>query len=145
MGLGDDVLFWAPGIPVFVDSRLESYPPAFLQEVMAAQSDDAGLDRLIERYGVQWVFGAHARPVQRGRLLHLLGAGWQPVYVDSGHVVLVRPSPAPETAEYLRAHAIDLRRAQPGDVVSAPEAIRTEQEKDFAAFIGALGPEARAP
>src|SRR5262245_12599195 len=81
MGLGDDVLFWAPGIPVFVDSRLESYPPEFLREVMAATTDDAGLARLIERYGVQWVFGAHARPVQRARVLHLIGAGWQPVYV----------------------------------------------------------------
>ena len=39
MGLGDDVIFWVPGIPVFVDSRLESYPPDFLRAVMAAQSE----------------------------------------------------------------------------------------------------------
>jgi hypothetical protein len=145
MGLGDDVLFWAPGIPVFVDSRLESYPPEFLQEVMAAQADDAGLARLIDRYDVAWVFAAHSRTAQRARVIHLLRAGWQPVYVDSGHIVLVRPSSSPETADYLRAHAIDLRRAQPGDVVSAPDAIRSEQQKDFAAFMSALGPETRAP
>ena len=58
MGLGDDVLFWAPGIPVFVDSRLESYPPEFLQAVIASQTDDAKLDALIERWQVDWVFGA---------------------------------------------------------------------------------------
>ena len=46
MGLGDDVLFWVPGIPVFVDSRLESYPPEFLAAVLAAQSNDAALAKL---------------------------------------------------------------------------------------------------
>jgi len=137
MGLGDDVLFWAPGIPVFVDSRLESYPPEFLQAVIASQTDDAKLDALIERWQVDWVFGAHARPTQRDRVLHLLRAGWQPVYVDSGHLILVRPSPATEA--YRRAHAIDLRRARPGDLVAAPAAIRTEQETNFAALMTALG------
>jgi hypothetical protein len=139
MGLGDNVIFWVPGIPVFVDSRLESYPPEFLQAVMAAQTSDAELARLIARHDPQWVFAGHARPAQRARILFLLREGWQPVYVDSGHVVLVRPSPA--TEKYLRAHRIDLRQAQPLDVVAGPAAIRKEQQDDFAAFIAALGPE----
>jgi hypothetical protein len=139
MGLGDDVIFWVPGIPVFVDSRLESYPPEFLQAVMAAQANDADLAKLIERYDPQWVFAGHARPAQRQRVLFLLRTGWQPVYVDSGHIVLVRPSAA--TEGYLRAHRIDLRQARPPDVVSEPAAIRQEQLADFAAFIAALDPE----
>jgi hypothetical protein len=139
MGLGDDVLFWVPGIPVFVDSRLESYPPEFLQTVIASQTNDAELAKLIERYAVQWVFAAHARPTQRERVLFLLRGGWQPVYVDSGHIVLVRPSPA--SAAYLLQHAIDLRRAAPGDIVAAPAAIRKEQQENFAALMAALSRE----
>jgi len=138
MGLGDDLIFWAPGIPVFVDSRLESYPAEFLQEVIASQEDDARMMRLIDRFDVQWVFGSHVRPTQRARVLYLLGAGWQPVHVDTAHVVLVRPTPATES--YRRAHEIDLRRAPPGDLVSEPAAIRKAQEENFAAFIAALGP-----
>jgi hypothetical protein len=94
--------------------------------------------RLIDRFDVQWVFGSHVRPAQRARILTLLGAGWQPVYLDTAHVVLVRPTPA--TEGYRRAHAIDLRRAPPGDLVSGPAAIRKAQEENFAAFIAALGP-----
>jgi hypothetical protein len=139
MGLGDDVIFWAPGVPVFVDSRLESYPPDFLQAVMASQTNDAALATLIDRYDVQWVFASHAREAQRDRILRLLRDGWQPVYVDTGHVILVRPSGL--TADYRRAHAIDLRRAPPGDLVDAPADIRNEQEKNFAALRAALGPE----
>ena len=122
MGLGDDVLFWVPGIPVFVDSRLESYPPEFLAAVLAAQSNDAALAKLIDRYEPQWLFANHDRPALRDRIVTLLRAGWQAVYVDSAHVVLVRPTPA--TQDYRRAHAIDLRRAQPGDLVTTP-ALRT--------------------
>jgi len=139
MGLGDDLIFWVPGIQVFVDSRLESYPPEFLRTVMAAQTSDAELTKLIEQYGVQWVFAGHARPAPRERVVHLVRAGWQPVYVDSGHVVLVWPSPMTEA--YLREHRIDLRRAQPRDIVSSPAAIRKQQQDDFAALIAALGPE----
>ena len=43
-GLGDDVIFWLPGVPVFVDSRLESYPPDFLRDVMAAETSDGKLE-----------------------------------------------------------------------------------------------------
>ena len=136
MGLGDDVIFWVPGIPVFVDSRLESYPPEFLAAVLAAQSNDAALAKLIDRYDPQWLFANHARPALRDRIVALLRAGWQAVYVDSAHIVLVRPTPA--TQDYVRAHAIDLRRAQPGDLVTTP-ALRKQQQDDFAALIAALG------
>jgi hypothetical protein len=143
MGLGDNIIFWVPGIPVFVDSRLESYPPEFLQAVMAAQTNDAELAKLIARHDPQWVFAGHARPAQRQRVLYLLRAGWQPVYVDSGHIVLVRPSPSTEV--YLATHRIDLRRARPLDIVAAPATIRKEQQDDFAALIAALGPEPPEP
>jgi hypothetical protein len=136
MGLGDDVLFWVPGIPVFVDSRLESYPPEFLAAVLAAQSNDAALAKLIDRYDPQWLFANHDRAGLRDRIVTLSRAGWQTVYVDSAQVVLVRPTPA--TQDYRRAHAIDLRRAQPGDLVTTP-ALRKQQQESFAALIAALG------
>jgi len=139
MGLGDDVIFWAPGIPVFVDSRLESYPAEFLAAVIAAESSDAELAKLIDRYDVQWVFLQHARPVLRDRVVALVRAGWRPVYVDSANIVLVRATPA--TDAYARARAIDLRRAQPADLVSGQADIRKDQQRDFAALIAALGPE----
>jgi hypothetical protein len=140
MGLGDDVIFWVPGMPVFVDSRLESYPPQFLAAVIAAESSDAELARLVDRYDVQWVFLQHARPALRDRVVALVRAGWPAVYVDSSTIVLVRPTPTTEA--YARAHAIDLRHARPADLVSGPAEIREEQQSTFAALLQALGPEA---
>jgi hypothetical protein len=144
MGLGDDVIFWVPGIPVFVDSRLETYPPDFLRAVLAAQNDDAALARLVERFDVQWLFAQHSRPMLRDRAVTLLRAGWEPVYVDSAYIILVRPTPA--TAAYRRAHAIDLRQAQPADLVDGPrmrglqqlQQLRQEQQDNFAALLAAL-------
>ena len=135
-GLGDDVIFWLPGVPVFVDSRLESYPPEFLSSVLAAETDDAELGKLIDHHDIAWVFANHTRPSLRARAVNLLRAGWQPVYVDSGHIVLVRPVAATEA--YRRAHVITLSRAQPGDLVSAPAALRDEQLRNFAALIAAI-------
>ncbi len=133
--LGDDVIFWLPGTPVFVDSRLETYPPEFLREALAIENDDAALGRVLDRYGVQWVFALHTRPALRDRALGLLRAGWQPVYVDSAELVLVRSTSATEA--YRRAHAIDLDRAAPADLVAAPADLRREQQKDFDALITA--------
>jgi hypothetical protein len=135
MGLGDLVIFWGPRVPVFADSRLESYPPDFLRAVMAAQEDDVALAEMIDRFDVQWFFAHHARPVVRARVLGLLHAGWEPVYVDSAYIVLVRPTPM--TAAYRRAHAIDLRRAQPADLTAQPS-LRKQQQDDFAALLSAL-------
>jgi len=135
------VIFWVPGVPVFVDSRLESYPPEFLRSVVAAQDDDRELLALINRFDVDWVFANHALAAQRERALNLLRAGWQPVYVDSAYVILVRPTP--DTAPYRSAHAIDLRRAQPGDLVAAPADLRKEQQDSFAAFLAALERDSR--
>ena len=139
MNLGDNIIFWNPGRPVFADSRLESYPPQFLQEIIAAQNDDARLMGLIERYDIQSLFATHARPAQRARVVQLLRAGWEPVHVDSGEIVLVRPTALTES--YRRAHVVDPRRGQPADLVSEPAAIRKEQLENFTAFITALGPE----
>jgi hypothetical protein len=135
-GLGDDVIFWLPGVPVFVDSRLESYPPDFLRAVLAAETSDAELGKLIDHYDAQWVLADHTRPDRRNRVLGLLHAGWQPVYADSGTIVLVRPSAA--TQAYRRAHAIDLARVEPGDLVTAPADLRAQQQHNFAALLSAI-------
>jgi hypothetical protein len=135
MGLGDAVIFWVPGIPVFVDSRLESYPPDFLRAVLAAQSDDGVLASMIQRYDARWLFLNHARPILRDRVIGLLRAGWRAVHVDSANIVLVQPGPTTEA--YLRDHAIDLRHARPNDLAAEP-ALRKQQEGEFAALMAAL-------
>jgi hypothetical protein len=140
-GLGDLVIFWDPGIPVFVDSRLESYPVPFLREVIGSDTDDARLGALIERYGVQWIFAEHFRDSIRARVVGLLQTGWAPVYVDSDYIVIVRQSEA--TMPYVAAHRIDLGRAEPGDLVAAPD-LRAQQRLHFAALMRAIGADARA-
>jgi hypothetical protein len=128
-------------MPVFVDSRFESYPAAFLTDVVAAGHDDAHLDALIARFEVRWAALEHFRADVRGRAVHLLHAGWVPVYVDSGVLVLVQESP--ETRAYIEAHRIDLATATPGDLVAAPAALRAQQRVGFARLMRALGLEAR--
>ena len=144
MGLGDDVIFWVPGIPVFVDSRLESYPPDFLRAVMAAQSDDAVLAELIDRFDAQWVFAQPRAPAACARASSPCcapaGSRSTSTAPTSSSCVRRRADRRPTCAQ----HAIDLRRAQPGDLVAAP-ALRRQQEEDFAAFIAALGPGDPAP
>lgn len=135
--LGDAVIFWVPGVPVFVDSRLETYPPEFLQAIMAAEKDDAALQALLDHYDVQWVFADHIRPHRRDRVRTLVGAGWQPVYADTGSIILVRPGPA--TEDYRRRNVIELTRVEPADLVAAPAALREQQRANFAALLSALG------
>jgi hypothetical protein len=140
-GAGDLVILDAPGLPVFVDSRLESYPIEFLRAVIASDRDDAALGALIERFDVQWILAEHFRDPIRARVVHLLGAGWAPVYVDSDYVVLVRDTPT--NASYLVAHRLDLLRAEPADLVAAPLPLRAQQRGRFARLMGALGASAR--
>jgi hypothetical protein len=141
-GVGDLVILDAPGIPVFVDSRLETYPVDFLREVLADDKDDAALGALLQRYDVQWIVAEHFRPTIRARVLHLLTSGWAPVYVDSDYVIVVRDKPA--NAAYVAAHRIDLARAEPGDLIAAPLSLRAQQRGRFARFMTALGATTRA-
>jgi hypothetical protein len=140
-GVGDLAIFSAPGIPVFVDSRLESYPIPFLRDVIGADTDDARLAALLERWDVQWIFAEHFRPTIRDRLVHLLGAGWAPVYADSDYLVIVREGP--RTQSYVATHRIDLPHAEPHDLVAAPD-LRAEQRLHFARLLRAIGAEAGA-
>jgi hypothetical protein len=140
-GVGDLVILDAPGIPVFVDSRLESYPIEFLREVLSSDSSDAALGALLARHDVQWMVVEHFRPTIRSRALHLLASGWAPVYVDSDYLILVREGPL--NAAYVGAHRIDLTHAQPGDLTVAP-VLRAQQRGRFARLMLALGAPARA-
>jgi hypothetical protein len=141
-GLGDLVIWAAPEIPVFVDSRLETYPIDFLREVIGSDESDERLQALIERFDVRWIFAEHFRDTIRARVVHLLGHGWTAVYLDSDYVVIVRDGP--DTAAYLAAHRLDLPRATPDDLVAAPLALRAQQRAHFARFMGALGYTARS-
>jgi hypothetical protein len=126
---------------VFVDSRLETYPIDFLRGVLVADADDASLRALIARWRPQWIVAEHHRDSIRARVVHLLGAGWAPVHVDSELVVLVHDEAA--TAPYLAAHRIDLAGAEPGDLVANP-ALRAQQRARFARLLRAVGASARA-
>ncbi len=138
---GDLLILDAPGIPVFVDSRLESYPVPFLRDVLGADVDDAALGALLTRFQVQWIVAEHFRAPIRARVAHLLDDGWATVYVDSSYLVLVRD--VPENAAYLAAHRIDPRRAEPADLVAAPLSLRVQQRGRFARLMGALGADGR--
>jgi hypothetical protein len=135
------VIWAAPGIPVFVDSRLESYPVDFLREVIGSDTSDARLGALIGKYDVQWIFAEHFRDSIRARAVHLLRSGWAPVYVDSDYIVLVRESPA--SAAYVAGHRLDLAQAEPADLVAAPLALRAQQRAHFAWLMRDLGFAAR--
>jgi hypothetical protein len=141
-GVGDLLILDAPGIPVFVDSRLESYPVDFLRAVLASDSDDAALDALVAQFHVDWIVAEHFRDPTRARVVYLVRTGWTPVYVDSDYVVLVRGAPA--NAAYIAGHRLDLARAEPQDLISAPLVLRAQQRGRFARLMGALGARASA-
>jgi hypothetical protein len=140
-GLGDLMIWSAPGIPVFVDSRLESYPVEFLREVIGSDRDDQSLEALIRKFDVRWIFAEHFRDPIRARAVHMLANGWAPVYVDSDYLVLVRESL--EAGAYIGAHRVDLSRALPADLVAAPLSLRAQQRAHFARLMSALGATAR--
>jgi hypothetical protein len=141
-----DVLLWGvPEQPVFVDPRFESYPHSFLREAVAAYTDDRKLATLIERYHAGWIFAEYQGAAVRARLVALVRAGWAPVYLDSDHLILVRPGP--EGAAYAAAHRIDLERALPVDLIEGggPRAfLRAQQRGRFAALMRDLGYGGRA-
>jgi hypothetical protein len=141
-GVGDLVILDAPGIPVFVDSRLETYPVDFLRDVIASDRSDALVAKLVAAHDVQWIVAEHFRDTIRARVLTLLGQGWIPCYVDSDFVVLVRDTPA--AAAYLAAHRTDLRTSEPLDLVATPASLRAQQRARFAHLLHALGADARA-
>jgi hypothetical protein len=136
-----DVLLWnVPEQPVFIDPRFESYPHEFLREAVDAYTDDRKLAALIERYDAGWIFAEHHGVAVRARLVALVRAGWAPVYVDSDHLILVRPGSAGEA--YVATHRIDLGRALPEDLIegNGPRALlRAQQRGRFAALMRDLG------
>jgi hypothetical protein len=134
---GNALIWDLPEQPVFVDPRFESYPHAFLREVADAYRDDGRLDALIDRYRPSWIFGEHFRDGVRDRLVTLVRRGWAPVYLDSAHVILVRPGA--DTEAYRAAHRVDLASARPGDLMAGPPELRAEQLAQFRQFLQALG------
>jgi hypothetical protein len=141
---GNTLVWDVPEVPVFVDPRFETYPHDFLREVADAYLDDAKTAALIDRWNVTWVYAEHFRQHIRARALTLLRAGWEPVYVDSDHLILVRP--VPEMAAYRAAHRIDLRRAPLLDLLPAGNLapLRAQQRARFATLMNELGEPARA-
>ena len=89
--LGGFLTWHDPDRPVFIDGRLQVYPPAVFQAFHGALSDVHALEALAARAGIDQVVLYHPAP---GRL-ELASAlarqpGWRVAYLDPGVVVLER-------------------------------------------------------
>lgn len=130
-------IWFLPGVPVYVDPRFESYPRAFLEEVIRSYRDDATLDRLIARDRPSWIFAEHCHDGVRARLARLIRSrGWHPVHADARTVVIVRPGAG--TDAYLARHRESLP-AEPEDLLAAPARLRAEQLDCYRRLREALG------
>lgn len=84
-------LIWAaqPNYPVFVDSRIELYPPEVWLDYLAISAAEAGWEARLADYGVQTLFLSYA---EQPALIAAVedATGWRPVYQDSVAVIYTR-------------------------------------------------------
>lgn len=84
-------LDWAASTqyPVFVDSRLELYPPDVWQDYIAISNSLPDWEARLARYDVQTLM---LSPAEHGPLIVTArAAGWQETYADAAAVILTRP------------------------------------------------------
>ena len=82
-------LMWALDEPVFIDSRLEVVGEEFFATYLRALASPAGLDPVVERYGVRWIaLPYRLRPdTTAGLSRH---PAWRLAYVDGVAAAFVR-------------------------------------------------------
>jgi hypothetical protein len=84
-------LIWAaqPQYPVFVDPRIELYPPELWLEYLRISAAAAGWEELLETYGARTLM---LSPHEQAGLVTAAreSAQWQEVYQDDSSVILVR-------------------------------------------------------
>jgi len=128
--LGSPLIWELPTSRVFVDARLEAYPRDFLVDCMAAERDDATLDRLITAYQPTWIIANHRDADGRARIVQLCAAGgWSFVHADSLTVVLVQETP--QTQQYLLSRRMLPEQFAALDLVDEPAELRALQQEHF--------------
>jgi len=141
---GANQLVWGvyPVRRVFVDGRWESYPKPFLTQTIAAEEDQAELDRLIEAWQPGFVVGEMRDIDQQNRVATLIGRGWTLVFVDSIAVVVVPPGEA--TAAYRAEFGTTCAEADLPDWRPEHPILHAEQQIRFAGFLERCGEPVRA-
>jgi hypothetical protein len=85
------LLLWRhPGVPVFIDGRMQVYPPAVFAAYEAALTDPSTFPALAARWGITAAVLYHPGPGRlelAGRIARL--PGWRVAYVDGSGVVLL--------------------------------------------------------
>jgi hypothetical protein len=98
--LGGLLLWRHPSVPVFIDGRMQVYPPAVFAAYEAALTDPSTFPALAARWGITAVVLYHPAPGRlelAGRIARL--PGWRVAYLDgSGVVLLADREPAGDPA-----------------------------------------------
>lgn len=79
-----------PGVPVFIDGRVQAYPPALFQRLREAHASPAAFDRFLREIGASWALVQRRKAETTGDGLLDGAAGWALVYWDDINEVFVR-------------------------------------------------------
>jgi hypothetical protein len=135
-----NALIWEIGerSPVFVDPRFEAYPRSFLIDSLAAETEAATLDRLIDQYRPDWFVGELRVPGVRQQMARLHAEGeWDFVHIDPVLAILVRTDA--EQADYLEDHRIDPSKIDPTSLLRDDPELLAQQQLRLASFLADLG------
>jgi hypothetical protein len=83
---GGDVAWFAPGVPVFVDSRVDPYPRGFLRREIDSEAT-GDYQATFARWGIRCALV----PPETATAHRLLADGWTPRFSDSAWLVLQPP------------------------------------------------------
>lgn len=97
-GIGGYLLYFlGPETRVFIDGRLDLYPPQVWSDYLAVDENRMSLDAFAEKYGIQsWVVYMRDADDDKRHIAHRLTAskGHKLVYFDDRYMVFVRDIPA---------------------------------------------------
>ncbi len=78
-------------VPVFIDGRLEAYPPEFIRRYFDAQTDPGAVGALAAEFGATHVLVVKDRAATRALCARLAGSPqWERVFADAAAEVFVR-------------------------------------------------------
>jgi hypothetical protein len=111
-------LEWAlPGVPAFVDGRVQAFPPEFFRRLYAAGHGSLEFQGFLRELGVEWAMPSRISPWLSGRGLLDGSPDWALVYWDDRNEVFVRRD-VPRFAPLIEA--LEYRRFRPwGSIVGA--------------------------
>ncbi len=92
---GGYLIWFAPTKRVFVDSRKDPYPLAFVLHAIAVENGEESYRPSFDRWGIRCAF----LPVSSAMALRLRGDGWQSRFHDQAWDVLASPTAAPPSGD----------------------------------------------